>query len=164
MKKNIIAAVFAAASMLISASCTGNKVYDEYQHTPITGWEKNDTLTFSVPRMAEAGYYASTVMLRINDGFPFVGLTLIVEQKVIPGTEVKTDTVNCRLIDKGGNFNGQGVSYHQYTFPITTMPLVPGDSLYISVRHDMKREILPGVSDLGIMIEKSDEMYRIGTR
>lgn len=144
------------ATMLVVSSCTGNKVYDEYQHTPITGWEKNDTLTFSVPRMAEEGTYASTLMLRINDGFPFVGLTLIVEQKTIPGMEVKTDTVRCRLIDNGGNFNGQGVSYHQYTFPVTIMPLAAGDSLYISVRHDMKREILPGVSDLGIMIEKTN--------
>lgn len=39
------------------------------------------------------------------------------------------------------------------------MTLVPGDSLQISVRHDMKREILPGVSDVGIKIEKADRVY-----
>ena len=163
MKRTTLAAFLFTAALFIAtlASCTGNKVYDQYCHTPITGWEKNDTLTFSVPRMAEAGQYSSDLMLRIDEGFPFMGLTLIVEQKIIPGMEVKTDTLKCRLIDKKGNFSGQGVSYHQYTFHINTMPLVPGDSLQISVRHDMKREILPGISDVGIMLRKVESMSSI---
>ena len=37
------------------ASCTTNTVYDSYSHTPLTGWEKNDTLTFCVPKLREAG-------------------------------------------------------------------------------------------------------------
>ena len=28
-----------------------------------------------------------------------------------------------------------------------------GDSIHITVRHDMKREILPGVSDIGVKVE-----------
>jgi gliding motility-associated lipoprotein GldH len=39
-------------------SCTGNKVYDHYEQTPTTGWEKNDTLTFGVPPLAVDGLYA----------------------------------------------------------------------------------------------------------
>lgn len=163
MKKTSLAAILAMAAFFIvvstTTSCNGNKVYDQYNHTPITGWEKNDTLTFSVPRMTEAAIYSSDLMLRINEDFPFMSVTLIVEQKVIPGMEVKTDTLKCRLIDQKGNFSGQGISYHQYCFPISTMSLVPGDSLQISVRHDMKREILPGVSDVGIKIEKTDRLY-----
>ena len=29
-----------------------------------------------------------------------------------------------------------------------------GDSIHVAIRHDMKREILPGVSDIGIKISK----------
>lgn len=147
--------------LTLLAACIGNKVYYRYDHTPLNGWEKNDTLTFSVPRMTEAAVYSSELMLRINEDFPFMSVTLIVEQKVIPGMDVKTDTLKCRLIDQKGNFSGQGISYHQYCFPINTMTLVPGDSLQISVRHDMKREILPGVSDVGIKIEKADRVFPI---
>ena len=161
MKRTIFSYLVIAAAMLVTASCTGDKVYDKYRNTPLAGWEKNDTLTFSVPRMTKAAQYSSNLMLRINDSFPFMALTLIVEQKVIPGNAVTIDTLRCNLIGKSGNFNGQGVSYYQYTFPVTTMPLVPGDSLQISVRHDMKREILPGISDVGIMIEKAEDMSAI---
>ena len=153
MKKKHLSVLLAAAAVLALGSCTGNKVYDQYQHTPLAGWEKNDTLTFSVPRLQEQADYSSYLMLRINETFPFMGLTLIVEQKVLPSLETHIDTLRCSLIDKSGNFNGQGVSYHQYRFPVTTMRLCAGDSLQISVRHDMKREILPGISDLGIMID-----------
>lgn len=149
-----IAVILFAAATLAMTACTGNKVYDQYEHTPLAGWEKNDTLTFDVAKAAEAGTYASSLMLRINESFPFMSLTLIVEQQILPSHDITTDTLHCSLIDSGGNFNGQGISYHQYRFPITTMPLAAGDSLHISVRHDMKREILPGISDVGIMISK----------
>lgn len=149
----LVAILYAAAALAMTA-CTGNKVYDQYEHTPLAGWEKNDTLTFDVGKTAEAGTYASSLMLRINESFPFMSITLIVEQQVLPSHDMHTDTLHCNLIDKSGNFNGQGISYHQYRFPITTMPLAVGDSLHISVRHDMKREILPGISDVGVMISK----------
>ena len=45
MRKNIFT-IFIITAMAVMSSCTGNKVYDKYQHTPISGWEKNDTLKF----------------------------------------------------------------------------------------------------------------------
>ena len=159
MKRTSLAAILAMAAFFIvvstTTSCNGNKVYDQYNHTPITGWEKNDTLTFSVPRMTEAAVYSSELMLRINEDFPFMSVTLIVEQKVIPGMDVKTDTLKCRLIDQKGNFSGQGISYHQYIFDMSPIQLQQGDSIHVRIRHDMKREILPGVSDVGIMMYKA---------
>ena len=161
MKRTSLSAILAMAAFFIvvalTTSCNDKKVYDQYKHTPLTGWEKNDTLTFSVPKMTEAATYSSELMIRINEGFPFMSVTMIVEQKVIPSMDMRTDTVKCVLIDKKGNFNGQGINYHQYSFHINSRPLLAGDSLQINVRHDMKREILPGVSDVGIMIEKTDK-------
>jgi hypothetical protein len=37
------------------------------------------------------------------------------------------------------------------------MMLNKGDSLEIKIRHDMKREILPGISDIGIMLNKHEK-------
>ena len=100
MKRTIFSYLLIAAATLVIASCTGDKVYDKYRNTPLAGWEKNDTLTFSVPRMTKAAQYSSNLMLRINDSFPFMALTLIVEQKVIPGNAVTIDTLRCNLIGK----------------------------------------------------------------
>ncbi len=64
------------------------------------------------------------------------------------------DTLNCALIGANGVPKGQGIGYYQYAFDITSMDLQEGDSLHISVRHDMKREILPGISNVGVSLTK----------
>lgn len=138
-----------AFAIAVMAGCTGNMVYDKYEHTLVSGWEKNDTITFRVPKVKVAGDHQATLMLRTNDSYPFMSLTLVVEQKVSPSETIYTDTLKCTLTDEHSNNKGQGLSYHQFTFPIRTLPLLVGDSLTIRVRHNMKREILPGVSDVG---------------
>lgn len=152
LMKTLASVAIAILSMALLASCDSKKVYDQYSHTPIAGWEKNDTLLFNVPKLSQSGTYSSDLMLRINASYPFMSLTLIVEQKVFPARTARTDTLKCDLIDKNGNTNGQGVSYFQYNFHVSDMVLQQGDSLQISVRHDMKREILPGVSDIGMKL------------
>ena len=92
--------------------------------------------------------------LRINNAFPFISMTLIVEQTVLPANKTVIDTINCPLMGKDGQVRGKGVGYYQYHFPVSLMQLNENDSLHITVRHDMKREILPGVSDIGIELER----------
>lgn len=133
-------------------SCNESKVYDKYDHTPLSGWEKNDTLRFDIPRLTADGMYESTLGLRITDNYPFMWLTLIVEQRLMPADTIFTDTVKCELTDRNGKTRGKGVSYYQFRFPVTKMQLSKGDSLHIRVRHDMKREMLPGISDVGISL------------
>lgn len=81
-------------------SCNGNMVYDKYDHTPLAGWEKNDTLSFDIPRLTADGMYESSLGLRITDNYPFMGLTLIVEQRLMPADTIMLDTVKCELTDK----------------------------------------------------------------
>ncbi len=151
-------ALFATTGVF--SSCYQGTIFDEYAHTPIAGWEKNDTLSFEIPPLLESGHYKETLGLRITNDYPFMSLTLIVEQNIyhnkrkIPA-ECKVDTVNCQLIDQNGVSKGQGISYIQYNFPINLYQMHQGDSIHIAIRHDMKREILPGVSDIGVKISKN---------
>lgn len=139
-------------TLALCSACTEGKVYHHYNHTPIAGWEKVDTLRFDVPRLSKGGVYRTDLGLRINNLYPFMGLTLIVEQTVYPSRHRQTDTLNCKLIDRNGTTKGQGVSYYQYRYRLTQMRLRANDSLHITVRHDMKREILPGIADVGIAL------------
>ena len=81
-------------------------------------------------------------------------LTLIVEQTIYPSGVATTDTLDCKLIDERGNATGQGVSQYQYLFPLKTLSLQRGDSLHLEVHHDMKREILPGITSVGIKMKE----------
>lgn len=152
MKANFGIVILMVAGLL--TACNSRKVYDQYDHTPISGWEKNDTLTFDIGKQADSGRYDMNLGLRINNTYPFIGLTLIVEQTVFPGKATHSDTLNCKLTDRYGRFMGHGVSYYQYHFKVNELSLQQGDSLHITVRHDMKREILPGISDIGISLKK----------
>lgn len=160
--KRLIYLILVMVATMSLPSCKHSTVFDSYAHTPIAGWEKNDTLSFEIPPLLEGGYYNESLGLRITGNYPFMGLTLIVEQNIYHNNKhvpsaCKTDTVNCQLIDKNGVSKGQGISYYQYNFPINVYRLNQGDSIHITVRHDMKREILPGVSDIGVKITKNDQ-------
>lgn len=177
--------IIGAATLSLSlSSCEDSVVFYKYAHTPVLGWEKNDTLSFAIPPLASTGLYQETLGLRITGTYPFMGITLIVEQEIFPNQEsqkekedrikqqfidgkvrkvkkitqgekiVKLDTIQCDLIDKNGVTTGQGISYYQYSFPIRAYRFHENDSIHITVRHDMKREILPGISDIGIKLEK----------
>lgn len=151
--KKYLATTAVAALALALAACDSRMVYDRYAHTPTSGWEKNDTLSFGVPPV-DAAAYAATLGLRTTGDYPFTALTLVVEQRVYPGGEVYTDTLHCQLTDRRGNAATRGVSYHQYEFRVRTVALQQGDSIHVRIRHDMKREILPGVSDVGFSLRR----------
>jgi gliding motility-associated lipoprotein GldH len=68
---------------------------------------------------------------------------------------VKRDTLNCSLIERDGRVKGKGVSFYQYNFHLNDLDLRAGDSLSINIRHNMKREILPGIADVGIKLIKA---------
>ena len=152
MRKTFSTLIMGIIAATALQSCNESKVYDKYDHTPLSGWEKNDTLRFDIPRLTADGMYESTLGLRITDNYPFMGLTLIVEQRLMPADTIFTDTVKCELTDRNGKTRGKGVSYYQFRFPVKKMQLSKGDSLHIRVRHDMKREMLTGISDVGISL------------
>lgn len=141
---------------MLLASCNKQKVYDRYQHTPVVGWERNDTLKFDdIERFKAAGDYATYLGLRINGYYPFMGLTLIIDKTTLPSHTVDSDTINCKLLDRHGNSQGiGGISYYQYNMKLKNIRVAKGDSIVVSVRHNMKREILPGISDIGFMLVK----------
>ena len=111
-----------------------------------------------------SGTYEQQLGLRVTGVYPFMGLTLIVNQSIFPKGKVqsmekieKSDTIQCDLIDKSGTTKGQGISYYQYNFPINAYRFASGDSIHITVKHNMKREILPGISDIGIKMSHIGE-------
>lgn len=136
------------------ASCNGRKVYDRFEHTPLLGWERNDTVTFRVPAVEEDGRYSLVLNMRTDNSFPFTNITMIVNRYVSPSGLHSADTLKCQLANHRGQSLGKGINLYQYSFRISSEQLAKGDSLSVTVNHNMMREILPGVSDVGLTIEK----------
>ena len=64
--------------------------------------------------------------------------------------------IRCSLISEHGVAKGRGISNYQYIFHLTTLKLEQGDKLRVAVRHDMKREILPGIADIGVRLTRME--------
>ena len=150
----LLVAVVAVVVAIVFAACDNRKVYDSYGHTTVTGWEKNDKLDFMVPPLSETGDYLLTLAIRLSDAYPFRNLHMVVRQTVYPSQQVITDTVSCVVVDRQGSMVGPGVMYYQYTMPLRRHKYNAGDSLHISVSHNMKREILPGIADVGVILRR----------
>ena len=137
-------------------SCNRKTVYDRYQPVAQEGWNKDDTLVFTVRPVKQGGVFKEEVGLRTTGDYPFMGLCLIVEQTVLPSAVTRYDTLNCRLTSDDGNIKGRGVSCYQYRFHLTNITLADGDSLCVRIRHNMRRETMPGITDVGMRIYFED--------
>ena len=128
MRKLFIYTLYCVCIVMGFISCDTNTPYYQYAHTPIDGWEKNDTLRYEVQPLKKGGEHQITVALRLNGAYPFRKLYLIMQQDIFPRLQSKTDTICFDYMDK--------------------------DSIHITIRHAMKRDILPGISDIGVKLER----------
>jgi len=169
-----LALVMASVAVLVLSSCGDTTVYDHYEHARRDGWSKNDTLTFIVPPLGGDRDCNVDVCLRTASDYPFTSLTLKIDADVYATHHEKAPkhlvivskrkkeaatrrqsasyTVSCRLVDGRGHPVGDGVTLYQYGTRVGELGLRRGDSLVFKVRHDMKREVLAGVKDVGIRI------------
>ncbi len=139
---------------IILTACENHAVYFHYEHIPDNGWEKSDTVDFYIPGQSLEGKYEEEVGIRIDNSFPYQSISLTIEQTVFPSMEISRDTISCELVDEKGNALGPGINQYQYLFHLNTIRLRQGDSLHIAIHHNMKREILPGITDLGIRLKR----------
>lgn len=137
-------------------ACRERTVAFEFRPTPVEGWEPGDTLKFSVDSLPADGTYTLRLGLRTAaaPAYPFRSLWLVVRQHWHNPDTVQTDTVECRLTDRKGDISGNGVSLYQYDIPLKSLMLTAGDRAEIGINHIMRRDVLTGVSAVGIRLEK----------
>ena len=98
-----------ALLIMLLTACDKRTVYHHYEHTPLSGWERNDTLSFVVGPVGESGPYVEDLGLRIGNEYPFMSLNLIVDQEVSSTHEKRRDTLVCDLINEQGIVKKKGV-------------------------------------------------------
>lgn len=144
------------------ACCNRTTVYHQYKHISPEGWNRTDTLYFHISTAKERVLLHEELELRTTCHYPFTNLSLIVEQIIYPSHTDTTfyssqnvrrvDTLNCCLIDKNGLTTGKGINYIQNHFQLADIGINKGDSIDIIVHHNMRKEVLHGIADIGIRI------------
>ena len=154
--------IIALMTTIMSAtSCSDPRTYDQYKSVSLQGWQRNDTLTFDIPRQWE-GNYQLDLCLRAAETYPYRNLSVIIERKVIYFRQRKklektyNDTVNCEVINVKGTLVGhKGITSTEILQAVTSFRLNRNDSLQVKIHHIMNRESLPGISDVGIRLLKN---------
>ena len=154
--------IIALMTTIMSAtSCSDPRTYDQYKSVSLQGWQRNDTLSFDIPRQWE-GNYQLDLCLRAAQTYPYRNLSVIIERKVIYFRQRKklektyNDTVNCEVINVKGTLVGhKGITSTEILQAVTSFRLNRNDSLQVKIHHIMNRESLPGISDVGIRLLKN---------
>ena len=153
MRNKVMIFLLAIAGML-TAACNRGVIYNHYEHVDNDGWERTDTIHFYIPPVKQSGNYRQQVMLRTDNSMPFLSLSIIVEQDIYPSGMKLRKRIECPLIEENGHVMGKGIGCYQYAFDVDNIDLYEGDSLHVYVMHHMKRETMPGINDVGILISK----------
>ena len=137
------------------AACESKPVSYSYCSTPVEGWEQGDTLHFHVDSVAHTGNYHMTLGIRYSatTPYPFQSLWLVVHEHWHHPEMTYCDTVECMLTNSDGDIKGTGVSIYQVEQYLHDRQLQEGASADISINHIMQREMLPGITDIGLRIE-----------
>ena len=147
--------VFSLVLALLVCGCEREKtVCFEYCHTPIEGWEQHNVLSFKLDTVKQSGDYSLDVSLRTTSAYPFQSLWLLVKTQLVAPVASTEDTLVCVLTDKQGIHSGHGISFYQNDYLVTNLKLHRGQSGNITVSHIMRRNILPGISDVGVTVKK----------
>ena len=143
-----------AIAGMLTAACNRGVIYNHYEHVDNDGWERTDTMHFYIPAVKQAGTYHQQVMLRTDNSMPFLSLSVVVEQDIYPRGQKLRKRIMCPLIEENGHVMGKGISCYQYAFDVENLELYEGDSLHVNLMHHMKRETMPGITDVGILVTK----------
>ena len=133
-------------------ACNRQTLYHHYEPTPLSGWERSDTLLFTVDKAKERAVVQRDLELRVTSAYPFQSIHLVIEQTTLPSRIYRRDTISCRLTTPDGRIMGDGINLYQYRFPLSDISVNEGDSLCFHIHHDMRREIIQGITDVGIRL------------
>lgn len=163
MRNNLL--ILMAGSFLAFVSCSGNVVYSESEVIPKGKWDKNQILQFSLKNDDTVSKHNLYVVMRNDNTYPYSNLFLIVGMQNPDGLEVR-DTLEYVMADAQGQWLGSGSTNTIENILGYKQDVVFSENgVYtFTIKHAMREngsvegiELLPGVLDVGMHIEKNSE-------
>ncbi|MCL2596645.1 MAG: gliding motility lipoprotein GldH [Paludibacter sp.] len=142
-------------------ACTNNDIFFKYQKIPSEGWNKNNVLAFDFTIQQSSVPYNIYVNIRNTSEYPYQNFWLFIKKSVAASDSiyvvVQTDTVECYLADDRGKWLGRGAG------AIYEMPLLIEKNIQLEQKkyryeliQGMRNDILQGISDIGLRVEKAE--------
>ncbi|MCX6294907.1 MAG: gliding motility lipoprotein GldH [Bacteroidetes bacterium] len=142
---------------LLFSSCDRNRIFEQNQSIPESGWAQTNPLKFDVDikdPSTSANFY---VNVRNADGYPYGNIFLFIKT-VFPNGKLSNDTLECVLSDEKGKWLGKGMGdIYDNQIPFKRNVRFPmAGSYHFEIAQGMRIESVPLIMDVGLRIEKAE--------
>jgi len=155
MKKTIF---LLAMIPVMFASCSKNKIYEQYTKLDDYKWKRDNLVTFNVNVTDVNSHYDVTLALRHTTYYAFANIKVNVTI-TYPGGDLRTNDFNIFVRNPDGSFEGDGAGdLWDITYPVFTDITFPDPGNYrFDVQNVMPIVELPDVMDVGLIVRKAEK-------
>lgn len=152
-------ALFYITILLIVAgavSCDRKRVFEAYKTLDEKGWNKDSVVVFKFPLTDTTRNHNLYVNIRNKGTYGYSNLWLFLSIGSPDGKTV-TDTVEFSLAEPSGRWKGSGIGdLHDNQILYKKSVFFPKKGNYtFSIKQGMRDNVLPGIRDIGLRIEKT---------
>jgi gliding motility-associated lipoprotein GldH len=156
-KVNILRTTGLLLVVLAFAACDGNRIFEENQSIPETGWDVANVVKYDVniaDPAVPANFY---INVRQADGYPYQNIFLFIKT-VFPNGKQSNDTLDCLLADEKGKWLGSGIGdIYDNQIPFKRNVRFPlAGTYHFEIQQGMRVEKVPLIMDVGLRIEKAE--------
>ena len=145
-----------ALSIIFLSSCGDLPIASNSIEIDSDGWNSMDSASFEWDVVDRDLRHNAFIDIRHNADYPYSNLYLFLDF-TFPNGKQRNDTLACILADERGRWYGSGIGDiidHRVSFRENLEFPING-KYRLKVTHGMRRDPLPGITDIGFMLEKS---------
>ncbi|HPF52088.1 MAG TPA: gliding motility lipoprotein GldH [Draconibacterium sp.] len=149
--------LFLAGMFAILGACDSNVVFEQYQPISNRIWNKDSVLVFDIPVTDTISNHNLYLSVRSDVKYSYSNLWLFITIKQPDGKSL-SDKFEITLADPGGKWLGEGfggLKTREVIFRSNVFFPVSGE-YKISIGQGMREDVLQGISDIGIRIDKAN--------
>jgi len=141
--------------VLFATACNTEVFHNQSVHLKNEKWKAADTLFYSFDSKDTLASYDFYFEIRNTTDYDMQNLYLFITA-YYPGNTYSVDTAECILAAPDGSWYGKGMGKHKdnrFLFRKGVRFRKPGNYV-IAVNQAMRKDMLKGISDVGILIKK----------
>ncbi len=145
------------AVLCLLGACNQDRVYERYSPVGENGWHKDSVMAYAFTTKDSAQNYTLSFNLRNTVDYPYSNIWLFITLDPPQGNTL-SDTVEFILADPSGQWFGRGYGkFRDNKLPYRQNVYFPKPGTYIfKIQQGMREEVLKGIHDFGISIEKTN--------
>lgn len=141
------------AAIFLATSCSGDRVFEEFQAFDSISWNEKDTVSFDLRGLKDKTG-TNLIGVRYTEAFPFSNFYVRVISEDSSGVVLDNKLINIPLFDsKSGKPKGNGFG-NSHTYYDTLPFKLPEKTSRLIYLQYMRQENVPGVEAVGFKIQK----------